>query len=199
MIELKVDDQQIIKALEGMSAKLRNLRPAMTEISHDMLDAVCQRFDEGPSRWARLAKSTVKRYEKKGYSTSPTLNRTAGGLFPSISPDSSNDSATVGTNKKYAAIHHFGGTIKRPERQQVIHFRQQVRGKITRATRNEQGHLSGGDLFSKAKRGHYAMKVTVGGHTIKMPARPYMYLEEADRQRILATMQRHLEGSTQVL
>ncbi len=166
MIELKVDDREIVTALEKLAAKGQNLRPAMLAISHDMRDAVKQRFIEGPATWKKLAKSTVKRYEKKGWSTQPTLNRNSGGLFPSIVPDNSGSTATVGTNKIYAAVHHFGKTINRPERQQVIHFKQEVRGKITRATRNAQGKLQGGDKFSKAKGSRYVSQTIILYHQL---------------------------------
>ncbi len=166
MIELKVDDREIVTALEKLAAKGQNLRSAMLAISMNMRDAVKQRFIEGPATWKKLATSTVKRYEKKGWSTQPMLNRNSGGLFPSIVPDNSGTTATVGTNNIYAAVHHFGKTINRPERQQVIHFKQEVRGKITRATRNAQGKLQGGDKFSKAKGSRYVSQTIILYHQL---------------------------------
>jgi phage virion morphogenesis protein len=182
MIEIKVDDTQITKALEGLVAKMANRRPVMREISHDMLDAVKQRFVDGPGKWPELAKSTVKRYAKKGYSTSPTLNRRSAGLFPSIHPFSNNDTAMVGTNKKYAAIHHFGGEIKQYARSQQVYFKQNKKGVV-------------GNKFVKKSRSNFSQWATRGESKHTMPARPYMYLEESDKQRIVMTMRRYLEGN----
>lgn len=114
MIDIQIDDREVMATLKRVAAKVDNLRPVMGMIAADMLDAVRENFDqEGrPERWTPLAPSTLKRLEKKG-STGKMLNRSSAGLWHSIHPQSDADSARVGTNKKYAAIHHFGGPAGR--------------------------------------------------------------------------------------
>lgn len=145
MIDAIIDAREITRTLDRLAGLVNDLRPVMADLSADMLDAVKENFDqEGrPSRWPALAPSTLRPLARKG-KTGKMLNRSAGGLYHSISRESNGTRAIVGTNKIYAAIHQFGG---------------------------------------KAGRGR---RVTI-------PARPYLVLTDADQQRMLATLRRHLE------
>jgi phage virion morphogenesis protein len=106
LITAKIDDREILKALDKLKARARNLRPVMGEIAADMLDAVQENFaKEGrPGRW-----KPSKRAKKEGGQTLQQSRR----LLNSITADSDNQAARVGTNVEYAAIHHFGGTVIR--------------------------------------------------------------------------------------
>jgi phage virion morphogenesis protein len=160
----------------------------MAEISGHMLDAVKENFDsEGrPERWAELAPSTLKALKRKGKDGGKMLNRSAAGLFHSINAQSDATSASVRTNKRYARIHQFGGTIKHKERSQVLHFTQARKGKMTFG-RN-------GDRFSKKRGAKYGMKVNVGAHETTIPARPYLHLEPTDLRRIMDAAKQFLSG-----
>ena len=139
LISLRIDDRGVDADLARLLAKVGNTRPVMREISHDMRDAVLENFErEGrPSPWKKS-----RRAAKQGGRTLQHTRR----LMKSITPDSSVDTARVGTNLKYAAIHHFGGPAGR-----------------------------------KSK-------------PVQIPARPYMFLLDADLARVITRMKRYLEN-----
>lgn len=144
MIDIKIEDREVTSHLEQLARKVRDLSPIMREISEDMLDAVQENFDkEGrPGRWPELSPA-YKRWLTKNGKTGKMLNRTAAGLYHSIQPRYDSRSAIVGTNKKYAAIHHFGGAAGR-------------------------------------------------GKKAKIPARPYLVLDDSDTRQIVERMKRYL-------
>jgi len=113
-IEIKVDDKEIQQLLKKLISKTENLRPLMKNIAGIMLDSVEENFErEGrPDKWQGLAKTTIKQRTKKGYWPGRIL-QVRGELAASITSKSDENSAVVGTNKVYAAIHQFGGDTGR--------------------------------------------------------------------------------------
>jgi phage virion morphogenesis protein len=113
LIIIKIEADEAIRQLEAMEKRGRDLSAAMKEIAGIMHDAMEQNFaDEGDPKWKELAGSTIKQREKKGHWPGKILQE-AGSLVSSIEPGSDATSAWVGTNKVYAAIHHFGGKAGR--------------------------------------------------------------------------------------
>jgi phage virion morphogenesis protein len=105
MIKIDIDDREVQKALSSLAARVKDRRPLMRKIADIMKDAVEENFEqEGRPRW-----KPSKRAMKQG---GKTLQDT-GSLVTSISMRYDNNSAVVGTNKKYAAIHQFGGKAGR--------------------------------------------------------------------------------------
>jgi phage virion morphogenesis protein len=170
--------------IEGVLAHLReqkkrtaHLSPLMNILAGIMHDEVEENFaEEGRPKWQDLAPSTKRQRTRKGTWPGKILQVSAGGLAASIIQQADDSSAQVGTNKRYAARQHFGGTFAVAARKQVVHFSQVERGKITRATRGEDGKLFGGDLFSSRRKARYAMKVDVGAHSVTTPARQFLTL-----------------------
>lgn len=106
-----------IPVLIALSGKLKNLTPLMRMVAADLKDSVMENFTRQSAAgkpWAKLKASTIKERKKKGY-TGAILQRRGGGegLKGSITAKHTTDSASVGTNKVYAAIHQFGGIIHR--------------------------------------------------------------------------------------
>ena len=113
-IEIKIDDKEIQQLLKKLAAKAENLRPLMKNIAGIMMDSVENQFDKQgiPDKWTPLAKSTIKQRTKKGYWPGRILQM-RGELAASITSKYDDNSAVVGTNKVYAAIHQFGGDAGR--------------------------------------------------------------------------------------
>jgi phage virion morphogenesis protein len=103
-IEIAVQNDEITGVLQRLQARLHDLTPVMRSISGIMLDAVEENFaQEGRPRW-KPSISATKRGGK-------TLQK-SGRLAASISRRWSANTAQVGTNVVYAAIHQFGGKTK---------------------------------------------------------------------------------------
>lgn len=110
-----MQNQIIISVLQNLYAKLSDLTPIYRAISQELKDAVEENFEkEGRPKWTALAKSTIRQRLRLGYWPGKILQRRGGGdgLLGSIHARYDSQSAQVGTNKIYAPIHQFGGTIK---------------------------------------------------------------------------------------
>lgn len=149
--------------------KLKNRAPVMKIISGIMLDEVHQNFVSGGRPvWRALAESTKKDRKSKGYSLDPKfiLQRT-GQLLKSIHARYDNDSALVGTNKKYAGLHQFGGTINQGGRSSLY----------------KQARFSRGDKKGKFKKvsksnREYGQGFTFKARTFTVPPRPFLTISD---------------------
>ena len=112
-IEIKIDNKELNQVLDKLFEKTSNLKPLMKNIAGIMADAVEKNFkQEGRPEWANLKESTIKLRTKKGNWPGKILQM-RGELAASITSEYSENSAIVGTNKAYAAIHQFGGKTGR--------------------------------------------------------------------------------------
>ncbi len=102
LIEVKINNaDEVIAAIEKADTGISNRTPLMRTIAGTMYSAVMQNFDaSGRPAWLGLKYRVGKPLEDTGQ------------LRGSISQHYDNESAVVGTNCIYAAIHNFGGTIK---------------------------------------------------------------------------------------
>ncbi len=118
-IEVKIDDKQLQQALKRLADKTSDLTPLMQNIAGIMEDSVEENFEqEGRPKWQKLSPVTVKQRRKKGYWPGRILQM-RGELASSITSDYDSNSAIVGTNKKYAAIHQFGGDAGRNKKVKI--------------------------------------------------------------------------------
>lgn len=163
-----------IPILSMVRERLTNLRPIMLEISQDMINAVYKNFEEeGRPKWVPLAKSTIKQRSKKGYWPGRILQRrgAGGGLKGSIFAKYSDNSAVVGTNLGYAAIHQFGGGIDIMPQSETFIRKRNKKGRFKKGTTSGQG-------FTKK------------AYTVIIPARPFLYLSENEIESIKETLSR---------
>ena len=113
MIKIKVDDKEIRQLLTRLQGRLKDMSPVMRKIAGIMHDAVEENFEkEGRPKWTPLSPATIKQRKREGKWPGKILQR-SGQLAASISEKYDSHSARVGTNKKYAAIQHFGGKAGR--------------------------------------------------------------------------------------
>lgn len=113
---IQTDIKQALEALNTLSRKLADMRPVMASIANTMHESVMQNFAQQgrPSPWKTLAPATIAQRKKQGTWPGNILDRASqAGLKASISTEHDATSATVGTNKVYAAIHQFGGQAGR--------------------------------------------------------------------------------------
>lgn len=103
MIEIEINNaQEVAIVLEQLAQATTHRTPLMRSIAGTMESAVLQNFDVGGRpKWLGL------KY-RQGTPLVDTEN-----LMGSITSDYTNDTAVVGTNEPYAAIHQFGGKAGR--------------------------------------------------------------------------------------
>jgi len=177
LIKVQLDMAEVQARLQSLQGKLHNRRPFMKAVKNIMQDAVEENFaQEGRPKWKPLRPATIARRGNKG---DGKILQVTGRLVNSIMGRYDDNSALVGTNVRYAAIHQFGGTIKQKARTGVVHYFQR-HGNSQR--------------FSREADAHYGMKRDHKAYTITMPARPFFALTADDKAQISTAAALYLEG-----
>jgi len=168
-----MDNNKVVldRTIGAMLRKMKDRQPLTKEISQIMLKAVQDNFNTQGARiggWPQLAKSTLKEKTRKGFTAGMLIR--SGSLLRSISARASNDEAVVGTNKKYAQIQNDGGTINRGARSETF-----VRSRYVKGSKKGKFKKGGGTL---------GKGFTFKAHSITIPARPFLKLNDDDIKEI---------------
>ena len=109
-IEIKIDNQDVDRKLLELAQKGENLRPLMKNIAGIFASATEENFkNEGrPDKWTELSEVTKKQRTKQKKWPGQIL-QVSGQLASSISTQYDDESAVIGSNLDYAAIHQLGG------------------------------------------------------------------------------------------
>ena len=109
-IEIKIDNNDVERKLLELAQKGENLRPLMKNIAGIFASATEENFkNEGrPDKWTELSEATKKQRTKQKKWPGQIL-QVSGQLALSISTQYDDDSAIIGSNLDYAAIHQLGG------------------------------------------------------------------------------------------
>ena len=109
-IEIKIDNKDVERKLLELAQKSENLRPLMKNIAGIFASATEENFkNEGrPDKWTELSEATKKQRTKQKKWPGQIL-QVSGQLAMSITTQYDNESAVIGSNKVYAAIHQLGG------------------------------------------------------------------------------------------
>ena len=109
-IEIKIDNKEVNKKLLDLATRGENLRPLMKNIAGIFASATEENFkNEGrPDKWTELSEATKKQRTKQKKWPGQIL-QVSGQLASSISTQYDDDSAVIGSNLDYAAIHQLGG------------------------------------------------------------------------------------------
>ncbi len=164
MIEVKIDDTRLTAKFEQIIKGASNASPLMAAIAGIMMDEVEDNFKaEGRPKWQGF-KYTPS--EKRGGSSAKLLQN-SGQLASSIEQSNTSNSAVVGTNKKYAAIHQRGGKTK----PHII------------KPRNKKALAFGGRVVK-----------SVNHPGSNIPARPFLMITENGKDKILSKTSQYLRG-----
>ena len=109
-IEIKIDSNDVERKLLELAQKSENLRPLMKNIAGIFASATEENFkNEGrPDKWTELSEATKKQRTKQKKWSGQIL-QVSGQLASSISTQYDDESAVIGSNLDYAAIHQLGG------------------------------------------------------------------------------------------
>lgn len=177
LVETRVD------GLQGLGAAFSRMK-ALGDAPRPIWDAIGQygetstrlrfKHQAGPDGQAW---KPSKRVIKSGGQTLRLKSR----LLGSITHRASNSGAEWGSNVIYAGIHQFGGKINKLAFSSWLRLRTGKGGALLR--QKDHAHLA---VFAKATHKNAVTKrFTVGAHTITMPARPYLGVNEQDGREML--------------
>ena len=177
-VQITIDDAEVNAMLARVEKAGADTQPLMAEIAGAMLVSTQRRFETALDRprrhpWQRLnPRTAARRVNRKGTRRGfDNILRVSNRLYDSIVGEASATEAAVGSNVTYAAAHQLGAEIEKPERQATVQLRK-VKGRTRFASKTH-----------KRKR---EMDVTIGAHTITIPARPYLGFSKEDREEIAA-------------
>ena len=112
-IEVKLNNKEIQDKLLELAARGVNLRPLMKNIAGIFADSAEENFEaEGRPKWQDLKEITKEKRRKTGHYPGQIL-QVEGKLAASVSTDYDDESAVIGSNLEYAAIHQLGGKAGR--------------------------------------------------------------------------------------
>lgn len=196
------------KAVEGLDGpRARSLFQALAGTLETETEANFEA--QGRPHWVPLSGKTLAERMKrdKGGSVLKIL-QDSGMLASNIVSYYDEDSAMVGANRKYAAIHQYGGTIDHPGGQRKIRLRTDRKGNLERqggGGRVVDERISHGAIFAKqGEKGHKQYReqwVTVDAYKTDIPARPYLpfsgapgseELQPETEKSLLAVLSRHV-------
>jgi len=167
-----------LSELDGIILRARNPRGMFESIGLSLVTSTQHRFEESQGPDGSPWPPSIRALATGG----KTLIESAR-LMRSISYQASDSGVEVGTNVIYAAIHQFGGDINQPARSGTVHFK----------TSKKTGKRLPG--FRKASRADEHRDVSIGAHTVHMPARPFIGLDDDDDREILRIAEEWLAGS----
>lgn len=107
MFEISLDEKDLQRGLSQLLKNATNSRPMMRSIATELVSLTEDNFESeswGGDKW--------KQSQRAANESGKTLQK-SGQLAASITSRVGNNHAQVGSNKKYAAIHHLGGEAGR--------------------------------------------------------------------------------------
>lgn len=178
-VEVNVDDQALRRSMTELAARGRDLRAPLRSIGEAMLRSTDERFrqqrDPQGQPWAPLQPATLANKRNQRILTE------SGNLRGSINYRVGADRLEVGTPSVYGAIHQLGGEVQQKARTQV--------SAVTR-----KGQFKTKKAAGQGKKVTHIRFANIQARVIKMPARPYLGLSSADRERVATILARHLAG-----
>ncbi len=113
VVELRIDDKEVRELFLRLSAHAKEIEPALKKIGETIVSSVQENFEAGgrPKKWPRSKKPKGRTLIESSDLMSSINYKVHG-----------RETVTVGTDRKYGAIHQFGGVI-RPKSGKYLTFR----------------------------------------------------------------------------
>lgn len=183
-IILRIDDAEIMAALKRVQEAGLDPTPLHDDIGLSMVERTQERFlnerDPEGKAWAPHAKSTERRRGKGAQKLRKDMH-----LYDSLTHNAAEAYVEWGVNRPYAAVHQFGHSFSRMTSRRLMAFRKIKGGKWRFAKKS-----------SKAKT-RINRLVQVGSHSITIPARPYLGINEEDRALIVEKVEAYIKRAAE--
>lgn len=195
-LDISLQDAEFQALLQRISHYTDDFGPLMLRLGIVMMRSVDKNFraQGRPRAWAPLSDATLKRRRKSG--AGARILQDTGRLRLSIVRAQegaegavwslTRNSLTMGSNLEYANIHQRGGVVKMKPRRMTLTFAKR-KGKTLFAT--SEGKIKG--------RRHAVVKtmdVTISGHEVHIPARPFLLFQDEDARGVARAMASYLEN-----
>lgn len=171
-------------ALTALKRALGDKKTILRQIGEVLVASTDERFVsmQSPSGepWKPLHPRTIRQKRNKN-----KILTERGLLRGSIHYELNGDTLEVGTDRKYGAIHQFGGVVKIPARTQTVKV-------------GTKGKNKGRFMKAKSKAAHAIERTfTIPAHDVSIPARPFLGLSAEDEQAIQRIVEKRLRDALQ--
>ena len=180
-ITLEYQSETALAAINQALAFLAEPAIMLRDMGEYLLIAHDQRWatqtSPGGVPWAPLSPAYLKRKRKN----KDKILQLDGYLKNTLRYQLAGNELLFGSNRVYAAMQHYGGTIDMPARSQEAYFKRDRSGNV-------------GQRFTKKAQSNFAQRVTIGAYTIEIPARPWLGTSTSDDSELLNIAMRYLQG-----
>lgn len=175
-VRITVNDEAVNRQIDAVSSIEGGKREILEPFGAYLVTATQRRFERETApdgaKWPQLSPRTAAKRIKGRRRGFDNILRVSRRLEQSVAYRISGGELHVGSNVAYAAAHQLGAEIEVAERQQTIF-------------QNYDAKTDTFDQkFRKKSRSNFARDVTVSAHTITIPARPYLGIDDADRTEL---------------
>jgi phage virion morphogenesis protein len=181
---------QINSVINSLKKKFIPTKQLMLSIAEEMnMSARMNILNQGkdvPGGWAPLKPATIRAKERKGFPDN--MLQQTGMLLRSLQSSSTENTAIVSINKRYAAIHNFGGVINMAARTRTLFHRTDAKGNLLRQKSDER-------LLVFAKKNHKRKVAYTFGqkaYKIIIPKREFMVLTPQYKTNIIRLIRQHI-------
>ena len=198
-MEVRIDSRQLTDMLTGMKIAIGDMKKPMDVIGYNMLRSVAKTFQAGgrPNLWG-----ASRRAANEGGRTLMLTGR----LRNSIAFTSEQFRVVIGTNLRYARIQQEGGTITgkggkmlaipltREARRLAVGVRslREIEG-LQFIPRKGKPPILARVVKARGKRGERIEPLFVLMKSVKIPARPFLVVQDDDLKMIEKVIQRHID------
>lgn len=177
---LEFDAAGALAVVNEAAAAMGNPEPMLRDIGEYLTIAHDQRFISQTSPDGTPWQALSPAYQRRKRKNQDKILVLDGYLKNTLRYQVRADELLFGTNRKYAAIHHFGGVIDIASRSQQAYFRQN----------SKTGDV--GNEFVSKRRSNFAQWVTIGAYKIQIPARPWLGTSADDNSAIAGIAMKYL-------
>jgi phage gpG-like protein len=189
-ISSSLNAQELIDGLARLERVSQNPQGAFPAIGAHFVFSTQRNIEHETSpdgkRWARLSPRTAAKRVGKGRRGFDHMLRVTNRLYQSVSYNVLPDGVEWGSNLVYARVHQLGGVIDMPAR----------RGSVTlKRVRQKGGGIRSRFARTGAKGGELR-EVSIRGHQVRIPARPYLGISAFDREEVTEIIADHIRQET---
>jgi phage virion morphogenesis protein len=182
--------EQINAAVNLLKRKFTPTKQLMITLAEEMkMSATMNILNQGkdvPGGWTPLKPATIRAKERKGFPDN--MLQQTGMLLRSLQSSSTDNMAIVSTNRRYAAIHNFGGVIEMAASTRTLFHRTDAKGNFLKQKSND-------NLLIFAKKNHkrkIERTVNQKAYKIIIPKREFMILTDQYKSNILRIIRQHV-------
>lgn len=169
---LEFDAAGALAVINQAAAAMGDPTPMLRNMGEFLMIAHDQRFAAQVSPDGVAWQALSPRYQRRKPKNRDKILQLEGYLKNTLRYQVGDSELLFGTNRRYGAIHHFGGQIDIAARSQQAYFSRTKAGEV-------------GARFVSKRRSNFAQWVTLGAYTIQIPARPWLGTSEQDNAELL--------------